>query len=110
MILLLITSIFFLEKIFVVPSIMVNFIYWLERKEHFKSGDSNPGLVIQTNPTLVAVATDLRKSSGSYPVVKIIKVPLNNLKVGTRVVTVAHYGESINPNTSHWIDFYPINC
>ncbi len=86
----------------------VNFLYWLRKKEHFKSGDSNGGLVITLEPTLVAVATDLTKGFGSFPVVKVIRCNrLRNVRVGDRIATVALYGPT-DDEVPHWSDFYPI--
>lgn len=86
----------------------IPFVFLLKRKqEHFKFGDSNPGVVIKTNPTLVAVMTDLRKRNESYPVVKIIKVPLRNIRIGTKVGTVALYEGTVD-NVPYWSDFHPI--
>jgi hypothetical protein len=103
--------------------ILVNWVYWINRKEHFKFGDSNPGIVIQINPTLVAVATDLSKivvtdengltkGDGKYPVAKIIKVPLKKLKKGSIVGTVALYSRLADDSAPRWADFKPIviNC
>lgn len=91
----------------VLLSIFINCVYWKNRQEHFKFGDSNPGVVVKINPTLVAVATDFTKGSGKYPVVKIIKTSLRNLKKGDAVGTVALYRGTID-DIPHWSDFYPI--
>jgi hypothetical protein len=99
-------SLFFLLLLAV--AILFNWVYWINRKEHFQFGDSNPGIVIQTNPTLVAVATDLRKADGKYPVVKIIKVPLKKFKKGCTVGTVALYQRGQDDSAPHWADFNPI--
>jgi Protein of unknown function (DUF3239) len=92
--------------------LLIPFVFLLKRKqEHFKFGDSNPGIVIKTSPILVAVMTDLRKRNESYPVVKIIKVPLKNVRIGTKVGTVALYEGTVE-SIPHWSDFHPIvvNC
>jgi hypothetical protein len=62
-----------------VPVLFYNGRYWIRLKEFFRSGDANPGIVIQLNPTLVAVATDLTQGFGSYPAVKVIPARLNRM-------------------------------
>lgn len=63
----------FWNIILILVALIINIFYWLRKNEHFKSGDSNGGVVISTKPNLIAVTTDLRKFSGNFPVVKIIK-------------------------------------
>ncbi|WP_298609634.1 DUF3239 domain-containing protein [uncultured Thiothrix sp.] len=94
--------------LFSVVMIFANFFYWFRKKEHFKFGDSNPGKVIQNNPTLIAVLTNLSKYGGNYPVIKIIKSPLKDLSVGEIIGTVALYFPGDNKNLPHWKDFDPI--
>jgi hypothetical protein len=108
-----IISLFLLREFPYILFVLIIFILylWKHKQEHFKLGDSNPGVVIKVNPTLIAIATDLTKRNGSYPVVKIIKVPLKNLKIGDKVGTVALY-QGTTDDIPHWSDFYPIaiNC
>jgi hypothetical protein len=89
-----------------------NKAYWDVKKDNFFRGDSNPGIVIQANPLLVAVATDLTKGIGQYPVVKVIKPPLKGFQQGELVSTVAVYNGWGNENLPYWSDFYPVvvNC
>ena len=83
--------------------------YWLRMKDHFQLGDSNGGIVVSVNPTLVAVTTDLRKGYGEYPVVKIIEFPsLKDVIPGEKIATIALYTESEEEYLPHWIDFHPI--
>lgn len=83
--------------------------YWTNKKEHFKLGDSNGGIVVSVNPTLVAVTTNLTKGFGDYPVVKIIKYKTSKpVKIGDRIATVALYSASNDDELPHWIDFNPI--
>lgn len=89
--------------------LVINILYWLRKKEYFKSGDSNGGIVVSVNPTLVAVTTDLTKGFGEFPVVKIITCnTFKNVKVGDKIATVALYSASENDELPHWIDFHPI--
>ena len=86
----------------------VNGFYWLRKKEHFKSGDSNGGIVVSVNPYLLAVSTDLTRGFGSFPIVKIVKIrSREKLKVGDKVPTVALYSPSEKDDLPHWGDFHP---
>lgn len=90
-------------------AIVMNLYYWTNKKEHFLSGDSNGGIVVSTNPTLIAVNTSLTKGYGDFPVVKITKrASLKNVSIGDRVPTVALYTASTNESLAHWLDFNPI--
>lgn len=83
--------------------------YWIMAYNRFKGGDVNPGKVISLNPTLVAVATDMRKSGGDYPVLKIIKtrLPQEDNVTGKIVPTVALYND--NPHGyPFWAEFHPV--
>ena len=96
-------------SILVILLLVINGFYWLRKKEHFKSGDSNGGIVISINPTLVAVTTDLTKGFGEFPVIKIISCStLKNVKINDKIATVALYSASENDELPHWIDFNPI--
>jgi len=93
----------------VVIAIVMNLYYWVNKKEHFFSGDSNGGIVVGTNPTLIAVNTNLTKGYGYFPVVKITKrASLKNVSIGDRLPTVALYTASTNEELAHWLDFNPI--
>lgn len=81
--------------------------YWGRKKDHFEFGDSNGGIIISENPSLVAVTTNLTKGFGDYPVIKIIKYKGKG-KVGDRIGTVALYTASADDSLPHWIDFHPI--
>lgn len=103
----------FVDIKFAVLFIIIAALSWTKSvgiKEHFKYGDSNGGIVFGTNPTLVAIYTNLTKGIGyCYPVVKIIKCPtLKTLNIGDRVATVALYEASIDDSLPHWIDFNPL--
>jgi|GEM_PF-1807241 len=84
--------------------------YWLAKKEHFKHGDSNGGLVVGVKPYRVAVATSLTKVWGEeYPVVKVIEVrSLKKLSLGDRIPTVALYYPTDDEKDPHWETFDPI--
>lgn len=86
-----------------------NGFYWLRKKEHFKSGDSNGGIVVSVDPYLLAVSTDLTRGFGSFPIIKIVKIrSYNKLKIGDRLPTVALYAESEKDGLPHWGEFYPL--
>ncbi len=95
--------------LFAVIAVVMNLYYWVNKKEHFLSGDSNGGIVVDTHPTLIAVNTSLTKGYGYFPVVKITKrASLKNVSVGDRLPTVALYTASNNEELAHWLDFNPI--
>ncbi|WP_227428919.1 DUF3239 domain-containing protein [Psychrobacter sp. I-STPA6b] len=102
----------FVDMKFVVLFIIfaiVHQINFIRIKEHFYYGDSNGGIVLATNPVLVAVYTNLSKGFGYYPVIKIIECPtLKALNIGDRIATVALYQASINEQLPHWINFEPL--
>jgi len=98
--------------VLLIPILYYNVFYWIRLKEFFRGGDANPGIVIQLNPTLVAVATDLSQGFRPYPAVKVIQTRLNSMmgespKLGTRLPTVALYTRGPDNNCPHWIDFDP---
>lgn len=97
--------------------LLMNWLYWQRVSAHFTHGDANPGLVVSTNPVLIAVTTDLSKGVGEFPVVKIFKKRMKEIgglpvKVGTRVSTVALYSATPNEEDPHWADFdpRPVDC
>ena len=95
-----------------VPVLGLNALYWVRVKEHFRYGDTNPGVVISINPILIAVATDLTQGVGSYPAVKVFRIRSNRVmgvepQPGTRLPTVALYTRSHDPKCPHWSDFDP---
>ena len=101
----------FVFGFFAVLAALCLVLYFVRVKEHFLHGDANPGRVVSLNPTCIAVATDLRKGRGRYPVLKIVPIPLKtslgkSLAIGDSVPTVALYGNSA-PNIPRWSDFYP---
>ena len=103
-------SLWFLILLF--PVLAFGFLYWIRIKEFFARGDANPGVVIQLDPTLVAVATDLSHSGGSYPAIKVFRTRLRwimgeKVGLGTRLPTVALYTSSLDPKCPHWADFDP---
>jgi hypothetical protein len=85
-------------------------LYWYRVFAHFWHGDANPGIIVSTNPTLVAVSTDMRTGYGEYPAVKIIRAPTRDVEgrqyeVGDHLPTVALYSGS--QTNSHWDNFDP---
>ncbi len=89
--------------------VLINELYWLRLKEHY-SADSNAGLVISTNPKLVAVYTNLTKGyGGNYPVIKIINYKVRRpVDIGERIATVAVYSVGENDDLGCWADFFPL--
>ena len=92
-----------------IAALLYNLWYWITVRNKFKGGDVNPGKVISVNPNLVAVATNMRKYDGNYPVLKIIETKLSKdeQKVGTIIPTVALYND--NPHDyPFWAEFSPV--
>jgi len=80
-------------------------------QRHFRNGCLCPGKVVSVEPYLVAVYTDMRCGKDSWPVVKIVKQPLQRSRgprkqIGDRVPTVALYHGKYQK--LHWNDFSPI--
>lgn len=83
--------------------------YWFMAFNRFKGGDVNPGKVISINPTLVAVASDMRKFAGDYPILKIIEtnIPKEDQVINKVIPTVALYND--NPHGyPFWAEFHPV--
>lgn len=109
-------------SIFTVPVLLlmlaINYLYWKRVKEHFHYGCANAGMVVDLNPTLVAVILNLSKGLGDYPAIKILKANLQStpdrpLAAGTPIATVALYSEFANKHgdqyrRSHWDDSNPL--
>lgn len=99
--------------ILLLPVSILYVLYWIRVKNHFSHGDVNPGIVIQTQPTLVAVATDLTKRAGEYPAIKVFRTRMRHFmgeqaQVGSRLPTVSLYSANDDSNTCHWSDFHPL--
>jgi len=96
---------------------VMNLLYWVRVREHFRSGCANPAVVIALDPMLIAVSTNLSMVGGEYPVVKIIQKEIPSVcgqlpQVGTRLVTVSLYKPNLERNATHWADFMPrpVDC
>ena len=95
-----------------VPIFVCDLLYWMHIDNHFYNGDVNPGVIIQLDPILIAVATDLRKGFGSYPAIKIIRTRLRRInneppRMGQILPTVASYFSIPNVKSPHWASFDP---
>ncbi|MEP3479265.1 MAG: DUF3239 domain-containing protein [Fuerstiella sp.] len=80
-------------------------------KTQFVAGCVNPGIIVSTQPPLVAVYTDLTKGGSEFPVVKIEAHPIRRMSTGAaekgqKVTTVAFY-ESMEDELEHWTNFTP---
>jgi len=94
------------------PLFACELLHWMRVDNHFFNGDVNPGVIIQLNPTLIAVATDLRKGIGNYPAIKIIRTNLRRINnepptMGRALPTVALYFSIPNDKSPHWASFDP---
>ena len=98
--------------IFAIVIPMPLLFYWFKLHIHFKMGDANPGIIISTHPTLMAVLTDLSKGEGRYPAVAVTQVDFSKInkaavKPGMQLATVSLYYNS-NDSAPHWSDFLPL--
>jgi len=92
-----------------IGTLLYNLWYWSGVKGKFGGGDVNVGKVLSLSPDTVAVATDMTKMIGSYPLLKIIKtkIPKEDREVGKYIPTVATYND--NPHDyPFWSEFHPV--
>lgn len=96
--------------------LVMNWLYWRRVSEHFRYGCTCPAVIVSSYPMLIAVATDLTKGIGQYPVIKIIEKPLGTAcgqlpEVGRELPAIALYSPSAD-DLPHWSDFdpRPIDC
>lgn len=90
-------------------ALLYNVWYWFTAYNKFKAGDVNPGKVVSLNPDRVAVATNMSKFGGQYPILRIVevKLPKYERKVGAFIPTVALYYD--NPyEYPFWAEFHPV--
>ncbi|PHN02053.1 hypothetical protein [Flavilitoribacter nigricans] len=90
-------------------ALLYNVWYWATVYNRFKGGDVNPGRVISLDPVLVAVASDMTKGYGRFPVLKIVetRLPKEDLVPGKLIPTVALYND--NPHGyPFWAEFHPV--
>ncbi len=85
-------------------------VYWVVTcGKHWKHGDANPGVVISTEPLMVAVLAEMSQYPNDFsaPAIKIIAAPAppEETRVGDRFATVALYAGGGNENT--WRDIDP---
>ncbi len=76
----------------------------------FMTGDLNPGIVIHTYPTRIAVLSNLSRGRGNYPVIKIKKVelPLKYRKPGTRIPVACGFNNLNDQPYWDYLDPLPI--
>ncbi|MEO7174972.1 MAG: hypothetical protein ABIV51_03970 [Saprospiraceae bacterium] len=102
-------EIHWLFVLLVIGALLYNIWYWVAIFNQFKGGDANPGKVISINPTLVAIATNMRKSTGDYPILKIVetRLPKEDNILNKIIPTVALYND--NPHGyPFWAEFHPV--
>lgn len=95
----------------------LNFFYWQRVRDHFRHGCINPSIVVCLDPMLIAVATDLTKGVGEFPVIKIFKKRLSVIGgcqpvLGSRLATVSLYYATPDDSIPHWASFdpRPVEC
>jgi len=102
------TKVHWLFGIFLLGFIAWTLLYWYNIRLLFKVGDVNPGKVIQLNPDRFAVATNLTKGFGNYPIIKIVETELlkEDKQLGKIIPTISGY--SNNPyGYPFWSEFSP---
>jgi hypothetical protein len=93
--------------------VLGNLFYWMRVRAHFMHGCVCPGVVVSTNPLLIAVATDLSCAPpASHPAIKVIEASLGRIsgkvpEVGVRCATVALYDPPDQQVQGSWSDFDP---
>lgn len=83
-------------------------IYWFNVRTTFKIGAVLPGKVIHLNPDRIAVATDLSKGFGHFPVIKIVELNLlpEDKELNKIIPTISGYNN--NPHGyPFWSEFHP---
>lgn len=92
-----------------------NVLNWVYACRKAKSGDLNPGVVLQENPMLIGVLADMNKGGGDteWFALKIQQEKVYGpdgipLKVGTLIGTACEYGDSKDSESKgRWGDFAP---
>jgi hypothetical protein len=93
----------------------VNVLFWRGVRWQGLYGETNPAVVVSTEPSLVAVWTDMTTGGDPWPAIKVVPQPLGRMTggppaVGDRLAAVAlYYGSG---KEGHWDDFTPevVNC
>jgi len=90
-----------------VPAAAAFLIYKSHLTAHFSRGCTNPAIVLQSRPLLLAVYSDLSTGSGSYPVIKVLHHPAGGERLApqTRCATISLYSGSTQ--SARWEDFTP---
>lgn len=87
--------------------------YQKEIKDCYAMGNIIPGIVVHTNPLLIASVTDISKGFGKFPVVRIDSFPSffhyhkGVVKKGCRIPMLAIYFQMPGPDLNYWNDFRP---
>ena len=89
----------------------LNWFYWQRVKEHFLHGNVCPAIIVNLNPMMFAVLTDLSKGIGEYPAIKIIPKKFTTVlgkkpDLGARFPAVALYG-MMHEDIPYWEEFDP---
>jgi len=86
-----------------------NFWYWWNSFLRFKVGDVNPGKVIQLNPDRIAVATNMTKGFGNFPILKILDIKLRKEDRILNKILPTIAGYTNNPfGYPFWSEFNPV--
>lgn len=102
-------KIHWLFSIIFIGFLLWNIWYWWNSFLRFKVGDVNPGKVIQLNPDRIAVATNMTKGFGNFPILKILDIKLRKEdRILNKIIpTIASYTN--NPfGYPFWSEFNPV--
>lgn len=85
--------------------------YWKLVGAHFIGGCINPGIVLSTDPSLLAAHTNLSRSGEDWNCIKILPHPWAKMSTGPvvpfqRVATIATY-QAMTNELPHWDNFFP---
>ncbi len=106
----------FVDWMFVVSlplALIPNFFYWNRIVEHYRFGDANPGVLVGTEPPLVAVLADMSKSgAGDWRLCVVEDRPAREWgeppTVGARLATVGLYHDGDDDRAPSWGRFDPL--
>jgi hypothetical protein len=79
---------------------------------HFAAGDLSPGIVVSMNPCMVAITSDLSMGGPSYPIVKVLELPLDEhpsmtFQTGSRVPMATVFQHPPSEQVKRWVDCNP---
>ena len=93
-------------------SLGLNWYYWQRVKEHFLHGNVTPAMIVNMDPMMYAVLTNLTKGPGDFRAIKIIQRNFDQIlgkppALGAMFPTVSLYQEAMDETLPHWESFDP---